>query len=179
MPFQRFPSAERASEFPCICDATAENTRKPDNTENTRARPTFDSRAFFAISCSALRNVAFSRNLQILRLRIYEYIYRVRYVETVSRRELWKVRELDFSKIFLAVAEFCTCVENIDLNLYRIEFSEIESLPLNSFAAEFSNFQYYITQLMQLQQYINNQKNLIKNQIKKITSIIGNMYYKA
>lgn len=38
-PFQRFPSAERASEFPCMRHMTRENTWKPDNAENTRTQP--------------------------------------------------------------------------------------------------------------------------------------------
>lgn len=107
MPFQRFPSAERASEFPCVCDATGENTQKPDNAKNTRARPTFDSRAFSQLAASALRHVAFTRNPQIC-----VYACTTVHNEYVTRRNsitkrVRKVWELDFSKISLAVAEFC------------------------------------------------------------------------
>lgn len=75
--FQRFSSAERAFEFPCVRHATGENTRKPDNAENTRTQPVrlsilarFSQLA--AVRCETSR---FFPSLQILRLRIYEYTY--------------------------------------------------------------------------------------------------------
>lgn len=49
------------------------------------------------------------------------YAPSVLHVGTVSRRELWKVCELEFSKISLVVAEFRTlCAENIGLNLHWV-----------------------------------------------------------
>lgn len=142
MPFQRFPSAERTSEFPCVCDATGENMRTPDNAENTRARSTFDSRAFFAISCSALQTLRFPG---ICKYCVYEYTYRVRYTLKQYHEESFrKFANQIFRKFPSRSLNFVR--ENIDLNLtVQSRVFEIGSFLLNLPVVESFNFRWYIT----------------------------------
>lgn len=132
MPFQRFPSAERASEFPCVCDTTGENMRKPDNAENTRGPPDFRFPCVFRnqLRCAVKRRVfPKSTNITLTHIYDYRYVSSASYIAIVSLRELWKFRELGFSKSSLAVAKFYALyVENFGLiNLYMIKFLKLET----------------------------------------------------
>lgn len=129
--FQQFLSAERAFEFPCVRHATGENTRKPDNAENTRTQPVrFSILALFsqlaAVRCEASR---FFPLPQILRLRIYEYTYtsnptQRNTIMTIACLDCCRIR---FFKKFSANVEFCTVsAENIGLNLCKRDFVKLD-----------------------------------------------------
>lgn len=125
MPFQRFLSAEHFRIFMCAPRDRRKHAKNRLTRENTRvpAVPTFDSGAFFAISCRALQNVAFFRVGKYC-----VYAYTNVYSECASSADtsptvkgssvapVWTGAELDFSKISPAIVEFCAIrAENIDL----------------------------------------------------------------